>query len=179
MRSGPHSAGGAAPPDELQTTRLRMRRARSDDLAAIHQIMADPEVMAYWSTPPHASLDETRIWLQAMLDFDPKDSDEFVLELDGDVIGKVGAWRLPEIGLYLRRDRWGAGYASEALEAFIRHAAGRGVSHLTADVDPRNARCISLLQSAGFAETGRAAATFIVNGRVCDSVYLRRDLATA
>jgi len=154
-----------------------MRRARWDDLEAIHAIMSDPEVMRFWSTPPHASLEQTRAWLEPMVSADAGEGDEFVLEHGGEVIGRLGAWRLPEIGFFLRRDRWGQGFATEALEAFARHAARRGLEALTADVDPRNQACLNLLTRAGFRETGRATATFVVDGEVCDSVYLRLDLA--
>jgi RimJ/RimL family protein N-acetyltransferase len=156
-----------------------MRRARWDDLEAIHAIMSDPEVMRFWSTPPHASLEQTRAWLEPMVSADAGEGDEFVLEHGGEVIGRLGAWRLPEIGFFLRRDRWGQGFATEALEAFTRHAARRGLEALTADVDPRNQACLNLLTRAGFRETGRATATFVVDGEVCDSVYLRLDLADA
>ncbi len=156
-----------------------MRRARWDDLEAIHAIMSDPEVMRFWSTPPHASLEQTRAWLEPMVSADADEGDEFVLEHEGEVIGRLGAWRLPEIGFFLRRDRWGQGFASEALEAFVRHAARRGLEALTADVDPRNQACLNLLTRTGFRETGRATATFVVDGEVCDSVYLRLDLADA
>jgi ribosomal-protein-alanine N-acetyltransferase len=163
----------------LTTSRLLMRRVRADDLEALHAIMSDPDVMRYWSTPPHGSLEETRDWLEGWLSAPADENDEFVLEYDGDVIGKLGAWRLPEIGFYLRRDRWGQGFAGEALEAFIRHARARGVTFLTADADPRNEACLRLLERAGFRETGRASATFVVAGEVCDSVYLRLDLGHA
>jgi RimJ/RimL family protein N-acetyltransferase len=162
---------------ELRTPRLRLRRARPDDLDAMHRIMADAEVMQYWSTPPHTSLADTRRWLKPMLSSTPE-SDEFVVEHAGEVIGKLGAWRLPEIGFYLRRDCWGRGFAAEALAAFVHHAASKGVSHLTADVDPLNGACLKLLTGAGFRETGRASATYVVADRVCDSVYLRLDLQT-
>lgn len=164
---------------ELRTARLLLRRVRADDLDALHRIMADDQVMQYWSTPPHASLDDTRRWLEPMLSAAPGESDEFVLEHAGEVIGKLGAWRLPEIGFYLRRDRWGQGLAREALDAFVRHAASKRIPHLTADVDPLNEACLKLLSGAGFRETGRASATYVVGGRVCDSVYLQLDLATA
>jgi len=168
------------PPNELRTPRLRLRRARASDLAAIHAIMSDPETMRYWSTLPHSTLDETRLWLDSMLVADAAgDSDEFVIEHDGELIGKLGAWRLPEIGFYLRRDRCGQGFASEALAAYIAYVAAKGVTHLTADVDPLNAACLALLARAGFVETGREAATFTVGDRVCDSVYLRLDLPRA
>ncbi len=161
---------------ELTTPRLRMRRARADDLPAIHAIMSDAETMRYWSTPPHETLEQTRAWLDGMLATDPAEGDEFVLEQDGQLIGKLGAWRLPEIGFFLRRDRWGQGLAAEALGAYIRYIAGGGAGCLTADVDPRNAGSLALLMRAGFFETGRASGTYEIGGRLCDSVYLRLDL---
>ncbi len=164
-------------PTELKTSRLLLRRARPDDLDAIHAIMADVETMRYWSTPPHTSREETGRWLEAMLSADPAGNDEFVLEHEGVVIGKLGAWRLPEIGFFLRRDHWGQGFASEALDGFVRYMASQGVGHLTADVDPLNRACLDLLTKAGFRETGRASGTFRLGERLCDSVYLRLDLA--
>lgn len=164
-------------PDVLRTARLTLRRARAEDLGDIHAIMSDAEVMAFWSTPPHATLAETAAWLQGMLEAPADEADEFVMVRDGRVIGKVGAWRRPEIGVYLRRDCWGEGLAAEALAAYVAHARAQGQSELTADVDPENARCLRLLTGAGFHETGRAKGTFVLGDRVCDSVYLRLDLS--
>ena len=147
-----------------------------DDLDAIHGIMSDEETMRYWSTPPHASREETRLWLNSMVSADPDQNDEFVIEFGGEVIGKLGAWRLPELGFFLSRRHWGQGFASEALSGFIDYIEERGATCLTADVDPLNRACLALLTSAGFEETGRKLATYTVGSRVCDSVYLRLDL---
>lgn len=133
--------------------------------------------MKYWSTLPHSARSETAQWFEGMLQADEAgDSDEFVIEYQGDVIGKLGAWRLPEIGFFLQRDHWGKGLAAEALEAFIAYARSTQVPFLMADVDPENTACLSLLVKAGFRDVGRAIATYTVGERVCDSVYLRLDL---
>ena len=50
---------------------------------------------------------------------------------------------------------------------------------LTADVDPRNAASLGLLQRLGFAETGTAKNTFLLGEEWCDSVYLRLDRPSA
>ena len=71
---------------------------------------------------------------------------------------------------------WGRGYAQEALSAFIERRRGLGSSELTADVDPRNAASLRLLERCGFAETGRAERTYEIGGKWCDSVYLRLAL---
>jgi ribosomal-protein-alanine N-acetyltransferase len=146
------------------------------DLAAIHAIMRDDETMRYWSTPPHSSIRQTRDWLAGMLDQATDEGDDFIIEEDGEVIGKLGAWRMPEIGFFVRRERWGQGIATEALAAFIAYAAAHGFTHLTADVDPLNAASLKLLAQAGFNEMGRQRSTYQVGDRVCDSVYLRREM---
>jgi len=162
---------------ELRTDRLRMRRVRSADIDAIHAIMSDTETMQFWSTPPHSTLAETKKWFASMIQADQAgESDEFVLEFRGEVIGKLGAWRLPEIGFYVRRDYWGRGLASEALLRFISYARDLELDCLTADVDPRNTACLRLLAKCGFHQTGRKRATYVVDGQSCDSVYLKIDL---
>ena len=157
----------------LRTERLVLRRAIEGDLDALHAMMSDAETMRFWSTPPHPDLDTTRRWLASMIAAPPELSDDFIIELDGQPIGKLGAWRLPEIGFLLAREHWGKGYAAEALATFIAHAFSGGADHLVADVDPRNAASLALLARAGFQETGRATKTWCVGGVWCDSVYLR------
>lgn len=171
------TAPAIAKPTHLRTARLLLRRAAAADLNAIHEIMSDAEVMRYWSSPTHADTVETAEWFDGMLEADRAgESDEFVIEHKGALIGKIGAWRLPEIGFFLRRDCWGRGFAMEALQAYIDHVKGQGLGELTADVDPRNDPCLRLLRKCGFVESGRNKATYVVNGHPCDSVYLHLDL---
>lgn len=163
--------------DEIVTERLRLRRATMNDLAAIHAIMSDPQVMRFWSEPPHATPERTAEWLQSMVDADPLSSDDFVIERDGRAVGKVGCWRLPEIGYHLARDQWGQGIASEAMAAYLdRRRAIGAPSRLTADVDPRNEASLKLLTRHGFVETHRAKGTWQVGDELCDSVYLALSL---
>ena len=162
--------------EALATERLVLRRARPDDAAAMHAIMRDATAMRYWSTPPHKELAETERWVASMVDVDPASSDDFIVTLDGALIGKLGAWKLPEIGFLIDRAHWGRGYASEALVAFIQRRSTLGSPELTADVDPRNMSSLKLLERHGFVETGRASGTWQVGDELCDSVYLRLAL---
>lgn len=159
----------------IYTPRLTLRHARPDDLPAVHAIMVDPEVLRYWSTPPHESIDQSREWLDSMIDGNSQGSPDFIIEHDGKVIGKLGAWAMPEIGFYLARDAQGRGFAREALDAFITYAFDGLTDHLVADVDPRNTASLKLLLDAGFIETGRAERTWQVGDEWCDSVYFRLD----
>jgi ribosomal-protein-alanine N-acetyltransferase len=160
---------------EIRTGRLLLRRARPDDLAPLFAMMSDAETMRYWSTPPHADLETTRAWLESMIAAPAETSDDFIVEKDGEAIGKLGAWRLPEVGYLIGRPHWGRGYAREAMAAFIAYAFAHRTDHLTADVDPRNTASLALLARAGFCETGRGERTWCVGGEWCDSVYLRLD----
>lgn len=159
--------------DTIHTKRLLLRRARPGDIEDIHAILSDPRAMRYWSTPPHATIDESREWLDAMIAAPVEVSDDFVVEFEGGVIGKIGCWRLPEIGFIFHPHVWGRGFGGEALWAVVQWIFARhGVPAITADVDPRNAASLGLLASVGFVETGRAERTWHVAGEWCDSIYL-------
>ena len=147
------------------------------DLMAIHALLSDPRNMRFWSTPPHKTLTQSEAWLRSMVEADPAQSDDYVIERDGRVIGKLGCWQLPEIGFMLGADEAGRGYASEAMAAFLDRRRQIGdPRRLTADVDPRNTASMRLLKGQGFVETGSAQGTWTVAGEVCDSIYLALDL---
>ena len=162
--------------DEIRTERLLLRRATMADAPAMHRIMSDPRAMRYWSTLPHDNLAQTEAWLRSMVEADPTTSDDFMVTREGAVIGKFGAWRLPEFGFLIDPEEWGKGYAGEAMVAFIAHRRALGSAELTADVDPRNDASLRLLKRHGFTETHRQARTFQVGDEWCDSVYLRLSL---
>ena len=163
--------------DRLVTSRLVLRRATIDDVAAIHAVLSDPTAMRYWSSLPHDDEAQSREWVESMVASSPDESDDFVIERNGQVIGKVGAYRLPEFGFILAPAHWGQGLGSEALAAFLDHrrrvAPG---STLEADVDPRNEASLRLLAKMGFVETGRATGTWQIGEERCDSVYLALTL---
>ncbi len=159
--------------DQIRTERLLLRRARTDDLGAMHAVLSEPRAMRYWSTPPHRDQDQTRAWLGGMITAPREISEDFIIERDGVVIGKAGCYRIPDIGYILHPDHWGQGLAQEALTVVVDRVFARfDMPAITADVDPRNVGSLKLLARLGFVETGRAKATWTVGDEVCDSVYL-------
>ena len=141
--------------------------------------MSDPEALAYWSTPPHETVDQSRDWLQSMIDIRLPHGEDLIIELGGKVIGKAGLWRFPEIGFILHPDFWGHGYAQEALKLVIGRAFNvHGLPRIKADVDPRNTSSLKLLSRLGFRETGRKERAWLVGDQWCDSVYLALDAQT-
>lgn len=158
---------------EIRTARLVLRRARRDDLAAIHAIMSDARAMRFWSTLPHESIAVTEPWFEQQFFSGLLERDEWVIEHDGRVVGNIGIWNMPEFGFILHPDAWGQGIGTEAARAFIDYAfATHHINAITADVDPNNAASLNLLHKLGFTETGRAERTFFIGGQWFDSVYL-------
>ncbi len=149
-----------------------MRRATMADATAMFRVMSDTKAMRYWSCPPHQALAQTEAWVRKMIDADPATSDDYMVTVDGKLIGKLGAWQLPEVGFLIDPAAWGRGYASEGLAAFIAHRRALGSTTLTADVDPRNASSLRLLERHGFTETHRKTRTFQIGEEWVDSVYL-------
>ena len=156
----------------IWTDRLVLRRAQMADLEDVHAMLSEPRAMRYWSTPEHETLEQSRAWLEGMVQGAPGE-DDFLIEHQGRIIGKAGAWRLPEVGFLLHPDHWGKGLAREAMTAVIAHLfAAHEVEVLTAEADPRNAASLRLLDRLGFVETGRAERTMQWRDEWCDSVYL-------
>lgn len=157
----------------IHTARLLLRPVRpEEDLAAMHGIMRQPRAMAYWSTPPHDDEAVTAEWLGNMADIPALEGEDFIVEHEGQVIGKAGFYRFPDLGYMFDPAVWGQGFAREAVGAVIER--GFAVHHLPriqADVDPRNKASIRLLERLGFTETHRAARTWLVGEEWCDSVY--------
>ena len=160
-------------PVVIETSRLRLRRARPDDLDAMHAILSHPQAMRYWSSLPHTEIAQTQDWLDGMIASPPDESDDFIVELDGVAIGKAGCWRLPAVGYILHPDYWGRGFATEALTAAVAHVfANFPLPALIADVDPRNTASLALLARLGFTEIQRASRTWQIGEEWCDSIYL-------
>lgn len=156
----------------IRTARLVLRRARMSDLDDVHAMLSQPAAMRFWSTPEHETPDQSRAWLASMVEAGAE-SDDFLIEHQGRVIGKAGAWKLPEIGYLVHPDHWGNGLAFKAMTAAVGHLfAAHDMVGLTAEADPRNLASLRVLAKLGFVETGRAERTMQWRDEWCDSVYL-------
>lgn len=112
-----------------------------------------------------------------MINNDPLTSHEYVVEMDGRVIGKAGCWRLAEVGYIFHPDVWGMGIATEALQSILPNVFENfpDVKQITAEIDTRNIASERVLLRLGFYETGRAERTLEVNGVWTDSIYFALD----
>jgi RimJ/RimL family protein N-acetyltransferase len=156
--------------ERFASERLVMRPHEAGDAAALHAGYGDAELMRWWSTPPHASVDETRAYLVGEDDAEEPDDDEeqegedawqgWTVTLDGEPVGTLSAGRrrkgVVEIGYLLVRRHWGRGIGREMVGCLVRLLfEEEGARRLYADVDPDNAASVALLEGLGFRLEGR------------------------
>ena len=142
------------------------------DWRALHPVFSDPAVMKYFDDV-HTTHEQTRRWVHSSVNAPAKETLEYVLELNGQVIGKAGIWKAPELGFLMHQTAWGQGYMFEALGSLLPYLAqSLNLERLLADVDPRNSASRKLLEKLGFIETHRAERTIQIGGEWADSVYL-------
>ena len=142
----------------VDTPRLRLRPFTEGDVAALHALMQDPEVMRYVGDRRVPTLQETwravAGWLghwalrgYGMWAIEERDV--------GAVIGRAGIinpadWPGPEVGYVLGRDWWGRGYATEAARAAMEWGfATIGFDRLISLIDPANTASIAVAERLG------------------------------
>ena len=141
--------------ETFASARLAMRPMRAGDADALHVAYSDEDLMRWWSSAHHISLDETRAYVAERAA--KTDWRGWVVTQAGDdtAIGTLATYaRRPgvaEIGYLLARPYWGKGYAREAvsrlIDLLIREEGHRRVF---ADTDPDNTGSNRLLESLGF-----------------------------
>lgn len=160
--------------------RIMLRRLTTSDVEDLYAIFSDPEVVRYWSSPAHASLDESRSLLSRIDDHAAK-GDLYqwgVVEREsGRVIGTTTlsdidrSNRRAEIGFALARSHWRRGLMREAVGCLIAHAYdGLQLHRLEADIDPHNEASIKLVESLGFTREGYLPQRWFVHGGWHDTV---------
>lgn len=166
---------------EIRVDRVRLRWLTHDDVDNLFEVFGDSEVMKYWSSPPF----DRRCQAVDLVDeihrfFERKVLFQWGIERleDQRVIGTCTLAepsvqnRRAELGFALGREFWGRGYAREAVEALVEFAFETLRLHrLEADVDPRNAASITLVERIGFTREGTLRERWLVGGEVQDSAF--------
>lgn len=165
----------------ISTPRLSLRWLTADDAGALYTIFSDPEVMRYWSTPPLTDPREARAMIDEIHEhFRRRDLFKWgVARREDDLV--IGTCTLAhidpqnrraEIGYALAREHWGRGYIREALMALIDFAfESLNLHRIEADVDPRNAASVRVLEHFGFQREGYMRERWLVGGGVYDSIF--------
>jgi ribosomal-protein-alanine N-acetyltransferase len=158
----------AAPPPEIRTARLLLRRWRPEDLDAFAALNADARVMEHFPAPlSRAESDAAAARIQAH--FDEHGFGVWAVEVVGGaggpaptaMIGFAGLSRprfeVPrtaspcvEVGYRLAAEHWGHGYATEAARASLRFGFDQlGLPEIVAFTVPANLRSRRVMERLG------------------------------
>lgn len=170
----------------METERLLLRHWKHGDFAAYTPIVSDPEVMVPAGCKPAGDLEEAA----AMFRRDCRNElcYAIVRKEDGQVVGRIKYQsdlrrfhvNSLSVGYELRRDCWGRGYMTEALEAMVVHAfVKRKVDVLAVSHYADNFRSRRVIEKCGFKWEGVVPwASKRFDGKICDDVcysILRAD----
>lgn len=151
--------------EEIETKRLKLRALRISDARRVAQLCGDPAVARMILRAPLPYLPvAAEGWIMTLAARRPLGED-FVYAVErtasGELIGCIGAHKngdALEVGYWFGRPYWGAGYATEALKAFIAEAKSLGRLEAGHFIDnPASGR---VLEKAGFAYTGEIKPMF-------------------
>ncbi|HZX26315.1 MAG TPA: GNAT family protein [Telluria sp.] len=166
-------------PIDIPTERLRLRFLTPADAPAQFVLFSDPQVMRYGASPPWTDMRQAHRQIEQTLeDYASGKAARLAVELRGELIGNVSLYDLDaqnrrcDLGYFLSPAHQGRGYMSEALRAAFGLAFdGWDLNRIEADVDPRNAASIQLLERLGFQREGYMPERWIVNGEICDTAF--------
>jgi ribosomal-protein-alanine N-acetyltransferase len=150
----------------IETPRLLIRpfENTTDDIAAMHRLFSDPEVVKYIGGELSDTIEKTaeRVmrWIRSQQQFGY--SCWAVTEKSsGETIGNCGLfpleWEGPdvEIGYDFRRDCWGQGYATEAARACLNYGFNNlDLDYIVAVAFPENIASIRVLEKIGMTRRG-------------------------
>ena len=169
--------------ETIETERLLLRPLRASDAGPLTLFASDSRVARMTTSIPHpyppgaaAAFIETtnkgkrgeEVWV---IDATPSDGEELV--------GVIG-FRAdpPSIGYWVGPPYWGAGYATEAVQALVRHLFDtRALPALDAVVFMDNAASVAVLRKAGFAEIGRTRVHSVAHGATVPARVFRLERA--
>lgn len=143
----------------LTGERLILRQLHVDDAPALFDVLSDSDVMQFWSSGPHANVEETRKYAAWNAD---TSAGHICWAITVDEMAALG-WviLLPhrtnsfELGYILGRSHWRNGYVYEAATLALNFAfENLNARRVMADTDPDNVASIRMLEKLGFRQEG-------------------------
>jgi ribosomal-protein-alanine N-acetyltransferase len=150
------------PPKEFVTPRLRLRTPRLEDAEAIFKNYAqDPEVVKFLTWEPHQSVEQTRAFLQVILNGSQAAVQfPYVIELrpDGPLLGMIECRRegtMADLGCVLAKVHWGKGYMTEAVKALVDWGLSQNdIFRIWSMCDLENPASARVMEKAGMTREG-------------------------
>lgn len=138
----------------LRGARGVYRPLTAEDGPALFLAHGDPVVHHFWSSPAHASLEESCRYTSDTIAIE--DSQHWAItQGGGEALGRVSLFvrreGVGEIGVIVRADAQGKGLTSEALRLVMAHGFTElGLHRIEADIDPDNHSSLRLFERCGF-----------------------------
>ena len=126
--------------------------------------------------------EDAKVFLSAVLAFDPDQNLAFAIEADGKLIGSISAtrcanihFRTAELGYYLGEPYWGRGFATEAVRQICDYIyRNTDIIRIFAEPFAYNTASCRVLEKAGFQLEGLLRCNAVKNGRILDmKMYAR------
>lgn len=145
----------------MHSNRLRFRRYTQDDFSFLESLVTDPEVIRYIGNGQVKDPVQTQLFFDRILHGYESGSGTGLLLLerksDGLAIGHAGlvpqvvdSQQELEIGYWVAKDFWGAGYATEAACSLLEYGRKKlGRTRLISIIQPENLASIRVAEKIG------------------------------
>jgi RimJ/RimL family protein N-acetyltransferase len=153
-----------------------LRALQISDADALFAAHGDAQTHKYWAGPAHKDVAQTKRYIEETMEM--RGAHVWAITEDGgEALGRIALFVLRdgvgEIGIIMRREATGRGFASKAVHLVVDHAFGAlGLHRITADIDPDNSASISLFLRAGFQREGMLRGNWTTHIGVRDSVIM-------
>ncbi len=146
----------------FKTERISARRLALEDAEAMQAIYGDVDAMRFVGDGRPLTVEICRHWIEVTDgNFERRGYGMIALveRLTDELIGCIGVVHPdqqedPEVKYAFRGDKWGQGFATEAVKGIVSYAKFElGKNWLTATVDPDHSASQSVLRKAGFRHT--------------------------
>jgi len=168
-------------PTELLSARLRLRAPRRGDSGPLHEAIEETldQLVPWlpWARPGHSRAETRRYLRAARAAWARRTSFEFVIETvgGGTVLGVTSLHRVDwmrrsaGIGYWIRRSRFGNGFATEACEAVLGHAFDAlRINRVEALVALANKPSQRVVEKLGFTREGVSRDAELIDGEFLD-----------
>lgn len=162
----------------LMTDRLILREVRLSDAEPMFTYFSDHEVMKYYGSKPHATLEDTQAWVTRMTKrYMAQQGIRWIVTFKTTdiAVGSVSFHQFDpdytrvEVGYDLHPDHWGTGVMREAVTAVLDYGFNEMNLHrIEATIDDDNSRSKGLLLRLGFQFEGCLRGRFFGEGVFLD-----------
>ncbi|SFK66835.1 Protein N-acetyltransferase, RimJ/RimL family [Halogranum rubrum] len=151
---------------------VELRTIETDDAAFLQQTLNDPQVRSSLTAFSPRSRTQKADWIAAR---DDSDGVVLLICVDGDPVGTVAlnppndVWGVAEIAYMVAPDKWGNGYATEAVRLICRYGfEERRLNKVYAEPFATNTGSCRVLEKVGFSEEGTLRQEAFIEGEYVD-----------